>query len=187
MYRLKNKKTIVILVVILLVIGLAAAYYFTNHDKNTSGKGSGQPTTNIGGINYGPPTEQDKAEADQRKQTLQNQSGSTATQSSGNATSVTTQAAVTITFVNYSNSAVQAAGFVGNVFEDGGNCTLTISKGSSKVSATSTGFKDVNKTTCPPITINRSQIPQGGDWSAILSYNSSKASGSSTPKTISVP
>lgn len=77
----------------------------------------------------------------------------------------------------------ETRGYVSNVLEDGGTCTATYTKGSTKVTGTSTGFVDVNKTTCAPIPISGLSR---GDWVVVLSYKSATASGASQAITLNV-
>lgn len=144
-----------------------------NHKQNTGSAG----------VNYGPPSDAEKKETEQFKKDLEKK---TTTQSSpSNSSSASKQANVTMSYANYESNQVSSAGFVNNVFEDGGVCTLTLSKGSTKITGTSTGLQDVNKTTCSPINIDRSKLGPG-EWSAVLSYSSSSASGSSPARIVNV-
>lgn len=83
-----------------------------------------------------------------------------------------------------SATASEARGYISNVLEEGGTCTATYVKGDSKVIGTSIGFIDVNKTTCAPVSVSGLSP---GEWTAVLSYKSSTASGSSGAQTVSVP
>lgn len=164
-----SKKKAAIAVVVLVIIGGGGyvAWHQTHKPKKTLG---------IGQVNYGPPTSAEKKETEQHKQELENNQNN---QSSGNQAP---KANVVITYL----STTEARGYVTNVLEDGGTCTITLTKGSAKVTASSTGIMDVNKTTCGPMSIDQSQL-SSGDWTAVLSYSSSKATGSSAAQTLSVP
>lgn len=163
---------------LLLVIG-GFLFYKKKSTKSTVGTGD---RTNVNNINFDPPTDEEKQQAEDHKAELEKKLGSENTNSAPN----TDPASVTLTYIRYTGQGVEGAGFV-NVFEEGGTCTLTLTKGSSKVTAVSQGFTDVNKTTCPPVTIARSQIPQAGEWTVILSYKSETKNGSSAEQKVSVP
>jgi hypothetical protein len=174
-----NKKVAIITVVVLACAGIGGYALWqkhTNDDRKASGK-----TTNIGGINYGPPTDEDKKETEQHKKDLQQQNESQSSSASSNSSGLK-QASVVITYASSS----EVRGYVGNAFEDGGICTATFTKDSSKVTATSSGFMDVNKTTCTPIAINQGRLTSGS-WNVVLSYRSSNYSGSSASQIINVP
>jgi hypothetical protein len=130
-------------------------------------------------VNYGPPTKEEIKETEQHKQELEKKLG---TGNTPPPPSTSKQANVIVTYASVS----ETRGYVGNVFEDGGTCTATFTKGSVKVSGTSSGITDVNKTTCPAIAIDPSKL-SSGDWTVVLSYSSSTASGTSESKTVSVP
>lgn len=162
--RTKKILLLVVLAVVVGAVGYGIWYKVADHPKPV---GAGE-------INYGPPTKTEKKETEQHKKDLESQQSSSDSQ--------TGQATVVITYL----STTEARGYVSGVFEDGGTCTLTLTKGTTKVSGTSTGISDVNKTTCGPISIQSGQLTSG-DWNAVLSYKSDTASGSSTTQSLRVP
>lgn len=66
--------------------------------------------------------------------------------------------------------------YVNGVFEDGGTCTATATQGPQTVTRTSTGFKNVSYTQCPPIQWN---LPSGS-WEVVVKYKSDTADVSRT-------
>lgn len=94
---------------------------------------------------------------------------------------------VVVTFGLYdpSSSTLTVAGYVGNAVEDGGICTLTLTRGTEVVSATATGMADARTTSCGAISIDRSSL-SAGTWSAVLRYASTTTSGESGAMTIEV-
>lgn len=131
----------------------------------------------LGEINYGPATKAEKKETEEHKKNLEKQVGSN--DSTTKSEVPEGKANVVVTYV----SSTESRGYVSNVFEDGGTCTITYTKGSQKVTGSSEGIMDVNKTTCPTITV---PVLSSGDWTAVLSYSSPKISGSSAPQTVKV-
>lgn len=168
----KNRKIIIAVVVVLLFAG-GGAWALYNKDAKPA-------STDSGGINYNSPTDAEKKETEQFKKDLEAKTSSSDNSPSNN------QASVTMTYLVYQDNKVSSAGFINNLFEDGGTCTLTLTKGSVNVEGTSTGLQDVNKTTCPTISIDKARL-QAGEWTAFLSYSSSGGSGSSPVRTINVP
>ena len=185
--RITNKKKILFLsLAVILIASAGGAHALYSRKENAKKKSTDVSQNNppASGINLDPPTEEEKRETENHKQELKKKLGD------GNITPTPqpdSQAAVIMTYATYTNQGVEVGGFVSNIFEDGGTCTLTLTKGSLKATGTSQGFADVNKTTCQVIIINRNQLDEPGEWTAVLSYKSSKAEGSSSPKTISVP
>lgn len=96
------------------------------------------------------------------------------------------QADVSITYATYDKAghAVQASGFVAGIIEDGGVCTLTLTKGTDVVTATSTATADATTTSCG--LLQTSGTLSAGTWSAVLSYSSSKAEGRSRALQVAV-
>lgn len=173
----KNKKTnknakVVISVCIILVIATVGIWLWQKPGGKTTPADSAEGNS----INYSPPTDQEIKETEQNKKELEDRSHS----GSGSNQPSNASANAILTRV----SSTEASGYISNVFEDGGTCTIVITKGSTKVTASSTGFKDVNKTSCSPL--NYSTLGSG-DWSAVLSYNSSTISGSSAALPVKVP
>ncbi|MCA9334362.1 hypothetical protein KC963_04915 [Candidatus Saccharibacteria bacterium] len=130
----------------------------------------------VGGVNYDPPTDAEKKEAEEHKKELEEQTGSTSTTSP----SATTDVIITYLSVG------ETRGYAASVVESGGTCTLTLTKESSVVTATSSAIDDVNKSTCAPIRVDSSRL-SSGTWNAVLSYSSSTASGSSATQKLEVP
>lgn len=168
----RRKKTLIIVAVVALaiaagVVGFFAVKHFTQDKAELP----------VGGVNYDPPTSAEKKEAEEHKKELEEQANTTTSGANANAT-----ATVTITYLSVS----ETRGFVSGVVEEGGTCTLTLIKGSTKVTATSTAIDDVNKTTCGPISVDPSKL-SSGEWDATLSYTSPTISGTSATTKLKVP
>jgi hypothetical protein len=83
------------------------------------------------------------------------------------------------------SAAVQANGFVAGVIEDGGTCTLTLTKGGTKVTATSTAAADATTTSCG--LLQTPDRPAPGKWDAVLTYSSNGVHGKSGVMEVTVP
>ncbi|HYF96520.1 MAG TPA: hypothetical protein VD947_00605 [Patescibacteria group bacterium] len=174
--RLKNKKILlVVLAALLLFTAGAGAWVLSQKDKSTE--------LAPGEINYDPPTNAEKKETEQFKKDLVEKTNNPSNNPSSENINVT------MTYLGYENDQVRATGFIAGIFEEGGTCTLTLTKGTLKATGTSAGIQDVNKTTCPSISIDKGQL-ENGEWSGVLTYASppgSSSSGSSPARTINVP
>jgi hypothetical protein len=84
------------------------------------------------------------------------------------------------------NSVVEAAGFVTDVVEDGGTCTLTLTKGTATVTATRTGAADATTTNCGRLTVPGASVLPGA-WQVSLTYRSATSFGTSAALTVQVP
>jgi hypothetical protein len=84
---------------------------------------------------------------------------------------------VVLTYAGYdeATSTVQANGFVAGVIEEGGTCTLTLTRGDDEVTASSTAAADATTTTCG--LIETSAGIGAGTWEAVLAYSSADAHG----------
>jgi hypothetical protein len=81
--------------------------------------------------------------------------------------------------------AVLAGGYVSPVVEDGGTCTLELSRDGESVSASSTALPDASTTSCGELRVPGGEL-EPGEWSAVLTYESDTASGTSEPLDVQV-
>ncbi len=144
---------------ILLLAGFGWAHW---HNKSS-------PTTTTGG-NLSPTTAaEQQAATDTKNKIVQDQKNQAATPSVG-----TKNVSVVIT----SATSTDVRGYAYGVFEDGGTCTATATKGSQTFTKASVGFKNVSYTSCSPIHWDSSLTP--GSWIINLSYKSATAQGSAS-------
>jgi hypothetical protein len=84
-------------------------------------------------------------------------------------------------------AALFASGQVSPVIEDGGTCTLEVSRdGSDPVRATSQGIADATTTVCDGLALPGDEL-RPGTWSVVLRYESDTASGESAAFEVEVP
>jgi len=154
----------VVLVLLLALIGFGLA----RDNKNDQ-----SPATSDGAPS--PPTSEEKQAAEQRKdEIVEEQKQPNSSQSSG---------IKNVTVVITSVTSTDVRGYTSGVFEDGGTCSATATKGSQTFAQTSSGFANVSYTQCTPI--NWSNPLSKGSWLVNLSYRSTTAQGS-TSQTIEV-
>lgn len=175
-----KKKSLIIIIVTLILscsVGLIVWKKISESQRNKNTVDTANP------INYDPPSEEIIKETEEYKKDLEQKTGTENSLAQPTNPATAGQASVVITSLIIEGGKVRASGIVSNIFEEGGACTLTLSKGTTRLTGTSQGFQDVNKTTCAPIYIDASS----GEWAAVLSYSFQSTNGSSTPQTISVP
>jgi hypothetical protein len=87
---------------------------------------------------------------------------------------------VTVTFAGWNAGAaqVQVGGYVAGVIEDGGTCTLTLTKDGQTVTGRSEAVADASTTACGAVTVPGDQVSDG-TWSARLAYESAAHVGTS--------
>jgi cytoskeletal protein RodZ len=149
-----------------------------------------QPTTSPDGINYGPPTAQEKAAANEAKENISNDKATDSTPETPTPSAAPTSGKKSVTPVMTSwgpngDQDAQARGFVPGITEEGGTCTLTLTKGGVTVTESKEATPDASTVSCGLITIDRSRLTTGS-WTATLSYSSTKSEGKSSPNTIEV-
>jgi hypothetical protein len=82
--------------------------------------------------------------------------------------------------------AVEAAGFVDAWVEDGGTCSLTLTRDGTVLSGDGPALSDANTTSCGTLRVPVA-AGNGGDWQAVLAYESPAGRSSSEPFTVTVP
>jgi hypothetical protein len=173
--RLSNKKiAILALLFLLLAAAGVATFALQKSDENAEA-----PTEQI---NLNPPSETDKKEAEQKKEELSKDIPSeTETEQAANSTN----ANVIVTSWGQSATNFELAARVTNRLEDGGTCTLTLTKGTTTVNGTSTASTNVSDTSCGFIKIPLSKL-SSGTWNATVKYSSSGATGTSSNTEVTV-
>lgn len=84
-----------------------------------------------------------------------------------------------ISYAGEANSQIELHGYVPGVFEDGGSCVYTMTQNSKTITKQSSGFQDVNKTTCQPVVFPSSDMSSTGTWRVTLTYGSATSHGTS--------
>jgi len=168
----KNKR--LALLIVAVVVAGALLWYWHTRDNSTSTSGGYSSPQTSNGINYGPPTATEKQDSQDAKSRDLENSNSTppVVDSSG-------KKQVTVQIISANRTSIKA-NIVG-VFEDGGTCTATLSKGGQTKTFTSSGIASSNYTQCEPIALTG--ITESG-WSAVVSYSSSTSAGQSPSITI---
>jgi hypothetical protein len=95
---------------------------------------------------------------------------------------------VALTFAEWddSSASVQVNAFVGGLVEDGGTCTLTLTRGADTRTAAVPSSADAATTICPSMTVPGDQLGSG-TWQARVTYSSATATGASQPVEVAVP
>jgi hypothetical protein len=181
--QLLRPKKLLIVAAILVIAGLGL-YALVGRRNNSKVSTTGATSKNTPlTVVATPPTAQDKAAVEQHKDDLvqQKNKDGTSTPPAATTPSGKKQVSVILVSASQSDSSISGGGYASGVFEDGGVCTLTITKGAQKLTGASKGFATSNYTNCPPITIAGAE---GSGWSAVLSYESSTSSGASESRSI---
>lgn len=156
-------------------VGVMNLPFLSNNDTATN-------TTN--GINYGPPTEQEKQDTAKFKQDLTNQGANNGTSPPPGQKQTATPIISSWGQV-LSSQNVEVSGYVTGVYEQSGTCTANLEKSGQKVSQSQAATLNAQNISCGFITIDRSKLTPG-TWKATLSYTSATAEGTSQPVMVEV-
>jgi hypothetical protein len=174
--RHKTRTVIVLFVVAIAVVAIAAFLVGPRLTGDTTSSASADGTGGAGGTGGAAPAE-GAAATSSAPYTIKPEPTEVATDSPVEQTGGKVDVALTFAGFDGSTGTVQANGFVAGVLEDGGTCTLTLTKGSENVTATSTGAADASTTSCG--LLETSAGIAAGTWHAVLSYSSDDAHGTS--------
>ncbi len=134
------------------------------------------PTTTDGKpVNLNPATTEEKTQTDAQKDAIIDDKA----QVTGNPSGSSKQSAIIIT--EATGNGVRA--YVTGVFEEGGTCTASATKGTQVVTGASEGFQNASYTQCAPI--NWSPPLSTGSWTIKVTYKSATTE-STQSKTIEV-
>ncbi len=177
---IKNKKPtkIIILLVALSIVIVAACiwYFFARENQSTI---SEETVDTVGSINYNPPTDSEKDASEAAKDAIVDEQQN---QQSNSGTTQSKKKAIVVANPygeNPEGDAIEVNGFVSNIIEDGGICTLSLKKDGKSVSVQRTATADAQTTTCGLLVIARAKLSQGS-WQGTLHYESPKAEGTSS-------
>lgn len=176
-----RKKTIIFILVLVVIAGAASLFIISNKHSTSN---VGQNTTNAVGeekLDLSPASESDKQQAEVTKNDIVKRDEQAAQQNTATIKTVSP----TITDAGQYDQNVEVRAFISGIFEDGGTCTFTFTKGSQKITKTTSGVKDATTTRCSNLTTPKSEFSTG-TWNIVVSYSSSVASGSSSAKTFEV-
>lgn len=175
-----TSKKVLVLVILALVVGLGAFMWVKSNNKNSS---STNPSDN--NVNYSPPTEEEKQDANNNKQRIVEEDEKL---NNGTGTPADTKKSVkpVITSAEQYQNNVEVSVLVSSIFEDGGTCTASFSKGSSQFSNQVAATKEGRSVYCSLISVPANQFPEKGEWSVSVTYNSASSYGVSDAKKFEV-
>lgn len=180
MRNLSKRKKLILIPLLLLIIASGVLLILEKIDViDLPYIGKTAPATVQGGINYGPPTEQEKKETEEfkKKQSEENQNKTITETTPGQIKQVTP--IVSSWGQNPQTKDVRVVGFVPGIYEDSGTCTFTLQNNAKKVTKTTTSSKDAQTTSCGAVTVPYAELGPG-NWNIMLSYSSASSAGNST-------
>ena len=97
----------------------------------------------------------------------------------------TTDVVLSYSYWDPATASVLASGYVSPVIEDGGTCTLVLTRDGRSVTARAAAQADASTTTCPELQVPGDQLT-AGEWSAVLRYSSGTTTGESPQASVEV-
>ncbi len=96
------------------------------------------------------------------------------------------EATVQVGYAEWTGGSVEVNAFVVDRVEDGGTCTLTLSRGERSHDVTASAFADASTTICGLLALPGSQLAPGA-WDAVVTYNAGGATGVTEVFEVTVP
>ena len=178
-----NKKTVVSVSIITIVAVVAAYVYFRINDPTTTD--NSYPVDQSDGINFNPPTDEEKQRADENKQRIQEREDAiNEAQRADNGEKQNVTPA--FSYIGKYGTQIEVGSYVPGIYEEGGTCTAKFSRNAETFSRSVQAVKNVSSVDCPVIAVPVSSFPSMGIWSVTVSYNSTNASGESETRTVEV-
>lgn len=170
-------------VVAVLALGYFGYAYTTKDAWPFAAEASDSSATSEDGINYNPPTDQEKQDSQDGKK-------NSASQDEANNPSNTSskEVSIGIAYAGYDaeEGMIDIRAFTTDVVEGTGTCTATLTKDGQTVTRASKAFVDSSSSQCEPILINPTDFPSSGTWSLTVTYKSDTSTGVSTPMQVEV-
>lgn len=169
-------KPVLVLAAVLVLLGLLLAFWQLDLLPGSNK----QPAADSDGtVNYDPPTEEEQQSGDRQKEKIEKERLDPPAPSGQQVKPFITDAG------QYGNQ-IEVRSYVPGIYEAGGTCTVTFTKGSATLSRSVKGLEDATTTRCSVVIVPRSEFPFSGSWSVVVKYQSAKYGGSSDTKQIEV-
>lgn len=164
--RFSKRLMILSSVALIVVAALIFLMVFNNNspDDKTGTTADGKK------VNLNDATKEERDQADANKETIVKRDE----QANSPPSSSSQLKQVNVVITEATSTGVRA--YVSGVFEDGGTCNASATKGAQTVSKASAGFQNVSYTQCAPISWTLSP----GTWTITVSYKSAAAQGTRT-------
>lgn len=178
-----KKRLLIILAVVLLLTGIVLVLHVTNIITLPFLRSASNDSKDSG-INYGPPTEEEKKAGDETKNTDQSKPLTANPSPNTPAKQPVTPVIVNIGQEDDTKN-VTARGLIPGIFESGGICTLILTKAGQSVSGSNPAVVDAQSITCGQLEVDRAKL-SSGTWSAVISYTSGTYEGKSNETKVEV-
>lgn len=177
-----------IIIIVAVIAGAALVVGGLELSNTTHFFHSNTASSHKSGINYEPPTnaQQNAAGTNNAKDSDSTNNLPSQGTNTSNSNKSKQDVVVLITTWAAKNGYMTVNGRVDGVIETGGTCTLTLTKGNVKKSASRPSEPNATDTSCGQSLIPLSSLSPG-EWQAQLSYSSTTSFGTSQSTTVEVP
>jgi hypothetical protein len=165
---------------VVAALGTGAWLYFDRQQTSKSADSTAATDGRSSTINMDPATPEEKQAAEDRKDEIAKEQEQSNNQLAG------TKVTPVITYAGQYGGNIEVSAYIPGIIENGGTCTLTAVKGSSKVTKQVTGVDNAQNTSCPTFIVPRGDFDSAGTWAITISYSSGSYSGESASKTLEV-
>jgi hypothetical protein len=176
----RNKKILIIAALIAVLVGSSIGYAAWRASNNTDDKKT-TTKTDDSGINYEPPTDEEKQAGEDQKDAGAKDPDTTQQPPQ----TEKKQVSVVIADAGQYGDVIEVRAFVPEHIQDG-TCTITITKDAAKVVKTAKAYADASSSICTNPEILRSEFPTSGEWSVTVAYDSAGGRGESAVKKITI-
>jgi hypothetical protein len=183
----QKKKNILIFIGLIFFVAVLLLIFektgITNfYEKNVDSE-SQSP---IDGINLQPATEEEIQDAEDNKlQIVDLKDKQSQTTEEEQTSTYKTEVKPVIGYIEVLEGQINANGFITTMIEEGGTCTLKLTKDDQSFQTTSTSLADAQSTVCGLMQISANGLSQG-NWIATISYSSDKYEGLSEEQIVEV-
>lgn len=180
----QSKKGFMLIILIITALLAAGIVFYAKNKKSNSVLITDRTPDNAEQINFGPPTEDERQSGDTIKPSVledEDQRNETPSQTPSGKKSV----APTITYAEQYGQNVEVGAYVAGIFEDGGVCTLSLTKDNQTKSVSVNSVKGASSVDCPVMSINVNDLTKGL-WQALVTYSSETSEGASQSRAIEV-
>lgn len=173
------KKKLLITLILIALIALGAFLVLGTKKNSITPSNSGEPRE-VNSVDYGGPTELEKQAGDSQKENNVDRD----TIDKGPRPST---AEIIIVDSSQYDSTFEIRSYISNIFEDGGSCTVTLTKANNPtISRTGPATSSATNTQCPKTNIPVSEFTSKGEWQLVITYSSASATGSTPQKAINI-
>lgn len=179
--RFSKKSLLVVIVVLLVTAGILTGLELsgvTDFYQKDSDSSTDTAQQDVETINYSPPTEEEKKQADKVKEDIvKDQEAIQSDNPDQNSDKKSVKPI--ITSAGQFDGQIEVRSFIPGIYESSGTCTVVFTQNNNKIERQVEGIQDATTTRCDTVTILREDFPSSGTWTVKVNYSSPSSQGES--------